>query len=619
MSYFGWRNDPRGAAREAIAQVRQQLQLLEKKEEHLRKKIGEEMNEAKSNIVSNKSAGFESQPTNGGRVFRGGPCCYPGTRKSFLDQIIGWISDDSRESHILWLCGALGVGKTAIVNLVAQWADESNLLAVSIPHASKHSLEQIIATVAYELALTSSGYAELLYDMIKNKAPLNWKSDSGSQVIDLLVPLSDLPHEPKRLVVIDGIGASHLELIKSITLLSDLPLLWLISSQPVREILLALYHTPNPCHYVELPYGDYPEVAQDIEHYLRQELMQSMHLRSTGGISIRQTPSLSEDDFSIILKAASNTFSYAEGFLQFIRIYSSEPNTGIKKLVDLIKSSEKESSSEYRHLFFGLDPAYRTILSQIRGRLDLAQVIILITGASATLAIQEIASFMGLPSEEIDSLVGQLHPVLHFTPSKHRVGQPTVGLSHKFLIDYLDDSSRSLKLSVDHRVIYPRLTRACLSSIRQNQSLLALGAQMTPYVEILHRVTLFSISSIWQFFPKLPEILPAQQLMSELVTTLGVLQRFSGRIPVRDFIRFIYWAKDIKPNLVRTSCTSAVDFMLIEACHTIAEPLSLFETSTLGYLSLSDAPRYVLLGHSQDPVLVILINEGITIYSVKDL
>ncbi|KAJ3559395.1 hypothetical protein NP233_g11271 [Leucocoprinus birnbaumii] len=378
MSYFGWPNDPRGAAREAIAQVRQQLQLLEKKEEHLQKKIDEEMNEAKSNIVSNKSvclqalkrkkileaeldrvsgirlqlemrfsvdssinhhaealaamnkgsdaiksiihenmssddvvdrigpiterrnisentlnaidtspkvdpeedeillselnaleeevlnerlagadhvhvdiqlrqsAGFESQPTNGGRVFRrGGPCCYPGTRKSFLDQIIGWISDDSRESHILWLCGALGVGKTAIVNLVAQWADESNLLAVSIPHASKHSLEQIIATVAYELAFTSSGYAELLYDMIKNKAPLNWKSDSGSQVIDLLAPLSDLPHEPKRLVVIDGIGASHLELIKSITPLSDLPLLWLISSQPVREILLALHHTPK--------------------------------------------------------------------------------------------------------------------------------------------------------------------------------------------------------------------------------------------------------------------------------------------------------------------------------------------------------------------------------------
>ena len=43
MSYFGARRDPKQATRDAIVGLRQQLQLLEKKEEYLQKKIEEEL------------------------------------------------------------------------------------------------------------------------------------------------------------------------------------------------------------------------------------------------------------------------------------------------------------------------------------------------------------------------------------------------------------------------------------------------------------------------------------------------------------------------------------------------------------------------------------------------
>lgn len=55
MNYFGGRKDPKAAARDSIVQLRQQLILLEKKEDHLQKKIDEEHKVAKSNAVSNKS------------------------------------------------------------------------------------------------------------------------------------------------------------------------------------------------------------------------------------------------------------------------------------------------------------------------------------------------------------------------------------------------------------------------------------------------------------------------------------------------------------------------------------------------------------------------------------
>jgi len=55
MSYFGARKDPKQTARDAIINLRQQLGMLEKKEEYLQKKIDEELKKARTNAVSNKA------------------------------------------------------------------------------------------------------------------------------------------------------------------------------------------------------------------------------------------------------------------------------------------------------------------------------------------------------------------------------------------------------------------------------------------------------------------------------------------------------------------------------------------------------------------------------------
>ena len=55
MSMFGGRKDPKQSARDAIVTLRQQLQMIEKKEEYLQKKIDEELVKAKANAVSNKA------------------------------------------------------------------------------------------------------------------------------------------------------------------------------------------------------------------------------------------------------------------------------------------------------------------------------------------------------------------------------------------------------------------------------------------------------------------------------------------------------------------------------------------------------------------------------------
>jgi len=55
MSYFGGRKDAKQSTREAIVTLRQQLQMLEKKEEHLQKKVDDEVAKARQNAVSNRN------------------------------------------------------------------------------------------------------------------------------------------------------------------------------------------------------------------------------------------------------------------------------------------------------------------------------------------------------------------------------------------------------------------------------------------------------------------------------------------------------------------------------------------------------------------------------------
>lgn len=62
MSFFGGRRDSKQVAREAIVTMRQQLQMIEKKEDFLQKKIDEELKKAKANAVSNKAGALLATP-----------------------------------------------------------------------------------------------------------------------------------------------------------------------------------------------------------------------------------------------------------------------------------------------------------------------------------------------------------------------------------------------------------------------------------------------------------------------------------------------------------------------------------------------------------------------------
>lgn len=60
LNFFG-KKENKNSARDAIVGLRMQLAMLEKKEEHLNKKIEEELRKAKANVTTNKR-GASSTP-----------------------------------------------------------------------------------------------------------------------------------------------------------------------------------------------------------------------------------------------------------------------------------------------------------------------------------------------------------------------------------------------------------------------------------------------------------------------------------------------------------------------------------------------------------------------------
>ncbi|EMD40842.1 hypothetical protein CERSUDRAFT_131156 [Gelatoporia subvermispora B] len=60
MSYFGGRRDSKQSTRDAIITLREQLQLIDKKEEHMQRQLEEQLKKAKANAVTNKAAATDA-------------------------------------------------------------------------------------------------------------------------------------------------------------------------------------------------------------------------------------------------------------------------------------------------------------------------------------------------------------------------------------------------------------------------------------------------------------------------------------------------------------------------------------------------------------------------------
>ncbi|KAJ3568936.1 hypothetical protein NP233_g5387 [Leucocoprinus birnbaumii] len=304
------------------------------------------------------------------------PRCHPDTRISILKRMELWLRNPYRSKRMLWLVGPAGVGKSAIMQTVAENECKASLLAAlffSAPNG-RNDPRRVITTLAYQLATSYPPYYNYVRAMITANPKVLEKSIVG-QFTDFIVK----PFAVRRLfdgtyqvlIFIDGMDeckGEH-EQILLLSLISyfttrfpDAPLLWVISSRPEAHIThhLSRRRLASCFDKEEVPI-DSPEACQDVERFFRAEFAK---IRGSSSVMMSHFPEWPPERLLLkLLAAAQGLFAYADTAIRFIA--ERDHINRFQLVVNLIDQPSSFTPDSTVQPLARLDSLYHYIISQI--------------------------------------------------------------------------------------------------------------------------------------------------------------------------------------------------------------------------------------------------------------
>jgi hypothetical protein len=187
-----------------------------------------------------------------------------------MDWILG-LDVDNQNAVILWLCGAGGVGKSAIAHDIARRCDFEELLLANFSFfrsdPTRNNAKPLIATIAYQIAINVPGTGGKMCANIERDPDILTRSLEAQVTALIAEPLCE-PLEAgyfnaptsRRLIIIDGFdkcdtSAVQRSILQAISLLFHkyhLPLLILVASRPQRDLTHSLSTGSLPKFYITL-------------------------------------------------------------------------------------------------------------------------------------------------------------------------------------------------------------------------------------------------------------------------------------------------------------------------------------------------------------------------------
>ncbi|KAF9448696.1 hypothetical protein P691DRAFT_800409 [Macrolepiota fuliginosa MF-IS2] len=394
------------------------------------------------------------------------PQCHPGTRLSIMGRIQRFLDDGGRERRLLWLVGPAGVGKSAIMQTLAETASNV-ILGASLFFAvnQRDDPSKVLPTLAYQIATKYPPYREFILQGITLDPLLPQKSLKilfNKFFVEPFVQCR-IYHGPlPLLIVIDGLDgckgeSKQREILGLISYFClaypTAPLIWVISSRSEPQITMFLsLPRAAPSYVKEEVVIDSDEACRDVEHYLRSsfEIIRTKYLVTS---LFSRWPA--DSDFCKIAASSTGLFAFASTVIRHVDDPAGgNPVFQLQQVLNVIDYSQSRWGEGRPHPLAGLDALYGYILSLIPlDVLPTAKRMLLSTMRGSflyTFGIQ--CNFLGMSPDVAYGSLHRLHSVLRIYPPDQAFVQGS-GLwpHHKSFRDYLRDPARStLFADADH-------------------------------------------------------------------------------------------------------------------------------------------------------------------------
>ncbi|KXN83270.1 Vegetative incompatibility protein HET-E-1 [Leucoagaricus sp. SymC.cos] len=388
------------------------------------------------------------------------PQCHPGTRLHVLEMIQGWIHNRHRKHRLLWLSGPAGVGKSAIIQSIAESTASMDILGATLFFSkinNRNNPNLVFTTLAYQLGVRIPQYRRYLRKKMERDYRMLEKGMKELFELLFVAPLAHLQggtEYAKWVIMLDGLDECQgdraqveiIHLISNFALkYANSPLIWIISSRPephIKDTFNSKGVKASRWAYF-LPV-DSDDACRDVELYLSHAFA-----RIREKYSYITAPWPTEEQFTRIANMASGLFVFAVTLAQFIEDPNvGDPITHLNLVLDL-STNPIQDPLEALHALYGriLD----NVPSQILPSTKLLLGFCLVRGEFVGLedsTFQLSCNVLGLPHHVAWAALNRLHSVVQ-VPIPHFADASGFSFYHASFGDFLRDEWRSGKYAVD--------------------------------------------------------------------------------------------------------------------------------------------------------------------------
>ena len=409
------------------------------------------------------------------------PKCHENTRVAVINKIMDWVTGKiDTVTHILWLYGPAGAGKTAIARTIAELCAAQGFLLASFlffrSDSKRNTMTPLIANIAYRVVCVIPDAREHIEAVIKAD-PLILSYSIETQLTKLVLePLQLLAHQGyflsrpfPQLIIIDGLDecldtkaqTNLIKLLSSSVARYQLGIKILIVSRPESHIKSAIGLAGQRSNISHLELNDDFAPDEDIRRFLTDKFNETKECHPLRSVIPSSWPS--EEHMDTLIRKASGKFIYASLAVRFV---DSPCNSPIRQL-DIVL--ELRPPIDHDLPFAELDTLYTFILSRTKN-IDLVLRILGVHGVFgefiAEFAVTQTEEALYLERDDISIYLSALSSLLEVRES------PDYGYEivfyHSSFMDFLRTQERSKGYYVDVRMSHTLIAEWIMQALPSN-------------------------------------------------------------------------------------------------------------------------------------------------------